>query len=126
MGKVIAVPDNIKELHSLEKVQSFPRDSLAYESAVCWFENQFTTMEEWTEEAYINHSFEPNCLWHMSFIIARYELPAGTELTVNYEHLLGEGITSEFEDHSTGKKFAGIPWKQIIRWNAAELLRIYQ
>jgi hypothetical protein len=126
MGKVMAWPDRMNRLYDLSEVRNFPPDSIAWHSAVCWFEDRFTTMDSWTEEAYINHSFEPNCLWHLSFVIARHNLPVGTELTINYEHLLGEGIDSEFTDQVTGRKIVGASWQSIMQWNAAELLRIYR
>jgi hypothetical protein len=124
-GKVIAAPDRVPGVISSEDVALLPPDSVAYHSAVCWFEDKFCTMEEWSDECYINHAFDPNCLWHLSFVIARTALPVGTELTIDYRHLLGEGVSSEFHAHETGAPFMGLSFKEIMRWNAAELVRIF-
>jgi hypothetical protein len=124
-GKVIAAPDRVPGVLSADEVAALPKDSIAYHSAVCWFEDRFCTMDEWSDECFINHSFEPNCLWHLSFVIARSRLEAGTELTIDYRHLLGSGVSSEFADQASGQVFEGKPWTEVMAWNARELVRIF-
>lgn len=125
-GKVIAAPDNINKLLTLEEVLRLPENSTEVNSSICWFENRYSCTHVWSEECYLNHSFSPNCLWHLGFTFARYTLQAGTELCVDYSLLLGEGVESEFADNTTHTRFMGLSFSEVMRRNAAELMRIYQ
>jgi hypothetical protein len=108
MGQLMALPD---------------AESLL-PATVRWFEDRFTATPEWPDECFINHSFEPTALWHLGFVFARSELPAGAEITVDYRHLLGEGQREEFRDGVTGDEIAGLPWRDSLLMTATELAQI--
>jgi hypothetical protein len=79
---------------------------------VRWFERWFSLTPEWTDECYVNHSFTPTGLWHLGFIFAAADLAAGTELTVDYRLLIGDGERLPFADADTGAAVIGLPWHE--------------
>jgi len=70
---------------------------------------------EWPDECYVNHAFEPTGLWHLGFVFAAADLPAGTEITVDYRHLLAPGQEEEFRDALSGERIVGFSWEQSLR-----------
>ena len=79
-----------------------------------WFEDRYTVSPDWPDECYINHSFTPTGLWHLGFVFATRDLPAGTEITVDYRHLLPPGEEEAFVDTATGQKIVGLPWIESL------------
>ena len=63
-------------------------------ATVRWFEDRYTISDDWPDECFVNHSFTPSGLWHLGFVFATTRLEAGTEITVDYRHLLAPGQTS--------------------------------
>ncbi|WP_049623215.1 SET domain-containing protein [Frateuria defendens] len=120
-GSVLTAPDAIGETYRLDEVQARP--DLAYASAR-WFEDRYTLSPDWPDECYINHSFEPTGLWHLGFVFARHDLPSGTELTVDYRHLLPPGQAEDFIDTATGEKIIGFDWAESLASSTRELGRL--
>ncbi len=83
-------------------------------AAARWFEDRYTLSPDWPDECYINHSFEPSGLWHLGFVFAARDLPAGTEITVDYRHLLAPGQEEDFIDSATGEKIIGLSWADSL------------
>ena len=79
---------------------------------------------EWPDECYINHSFQPNGLWHLGFVFAARDIAADEELTVDYRHILGEGQREEFNDAVTGESIVGWSWAESLRRSTADLARL--
>ena len=123
-GRILVAPDAIPRTHSLPEIEAMPDAATALAASVRWFEDRFTTTPEWPDECYINHSFEPSGLWHLGFVFARRPLPAGTEITVDYRHLLGEGQRESFDDAATGRAIVGLPWAQSLAMSTSELAAI--
>jgi len=46
---------------------------------------------------------------------AHADLPAGTEITVDYRHLLAPGQEEEFRDALSGERIVGFSWEQSLR-----------
>jgi hypothetical protein len=88
---------------------------------VRWFEDRYTITPEWPDECYINHSFSPCGLWHLGFVFALTDLPAGTEITVDYRHLLAPGQQEDFHDATTGKAIVGYSWQESLAMSTAQL-----
>lgn len=71
----------------------------------------------------INHSFTPTCLWYLGFIFACRDMPASTELTVDYR-LLGNVGCLPFIDGSTGRIVEGFAEKLALRESLKRLRQI--
>lgn len=117
-GAVIIAPDNVHTVWPEAKLRQYPPDSVEVESSVRWFEDWFSLTPEWTDECYVNHSFVPNAQWHLGFIFALEPLPAGTEITMDYCYVIGEGERLPFLDAETGREIVGLPWRDVIAHSA--------
>ena len=113
-GRVIVAPDDIRGTQRWEQVRARPDAKAAMAASVRWFEDQCTVSLDWPDECFVNHSFQPNGLWHLGFIFAARDLAAGEELTVDYRHLLPEGEREAFLDAGTGEPIIGLPWAESL------------
>jgi len=123
-GRVIIAPDNIHTVWPESKLRQFPADSIEAESSVRWFEDWYSLTPEWSDECYVNHSFTPTALWHLGFIFAGSDLPAGTEITVDYQLVIGSGEVMPFRDSATGREIVGLSWDDNLRRSARSLLAL--
>ena len=48
-------------------------------------------------------------------------MSVGTELTVDYRHLLAPGQAEEFRDARTGEPIVGFSWQESIRSSTSRL-----
>ena len=120
-GRIVTAPDAIERTYDAAELAARPE--LAYASAR-WFEDRYTLAPEWPDECYINHSFEPTGLWHLGFVFALAELPAGTEITVDYRHLLPPGQAEDFIDAASGERIIGFDWAQSLASSTRALSRL--
>lgn len=123
-GSVIVAPDNIHMVWQESKLRQLPADSIEAESSVRWFEDWYSLTPEWSDECYVNHAFEPTALWHLGFIFAGADLPAGTEITVDYRLVIGSGEVMPFRDSITGREIVGLSWRENLRESAEQLLAL--
>ncbi|MFP5358465.1 MAG: SET domain-containing protein [Gammaproteobacteria bacterium] len=123
---VIIAPDNVHTLWPEEKLRACPADSIEVSSSVRWFERWFSLTPEWSDECFVNHSFEPSGLWHLGFIFAAADLVAGTEITADYRFLLGSGEDAGFACGHTGRPIVGLPWRDNLQQSAQALLRLLE
>jgi len=123
-GRVIVAPDNIHTVWPEAKLRQFAPDSIEVESSVRWFEDQFSLTPEWSDECYVNHSFTPTALWHLGFIFAARDLAAGTEVTMDYQLVIGSGEVMPFKDSITGRDIVGLHWDDTLRRSTTELLAL--
>jgi hypothetical protein len=84
------------------------------------------TGTEYRKENYINHSFNPNILYHCGICFALTDIKVGEELTVNYSHVLSENDSMAFKDQKTGQMVKGISWKQSIVETSKLLAGLYE
>lgn len=120
-GRIITAPDAIDRTYPLSELQAKPEQMYA---SARWFEDRYTLSPEWPDECYINHSFAPTGLWHLGFVFALHDLPAGTELTVDYRHLLPPGQEEDFIDTATGEKIVGYDWAESLASSTRALSRL--
>ena len=113
-GQVLTAPDAISQVFSLTDILASPKLSAQFAASARWFEDRYTLSPEWPDECYINHSFTPSGLWHLGFVFATSELPAGSEITVDYRHLLPPGQSEDFVDMATGSTITGYSWLDSI------------
>ncbi|MES0872617.1 SET domain-containing protein [Sinimarinibacterium thermocellulolyticum] len=123
-GAVIIAPDNVHTVWPESKLREYPADSKEVESSVRWFEDRFSLTPEWTDECYVNHSFTPTGLWHLGFVFALQTLAPGTEVTMDYRYVIGDGERLPFVDAETGREIVGLPWAQVLADGARALLRL--
>jgi hypothetical protein len=120
-GRIITAPDNIDHTYSLKALLTKPEQMYA---SARWFEDRYTISTDWPDECFINHSFEPTGLWHLGFVFALRDLPAGTEITVDYRHLLPPGQEEDFIDTATGERIVGLPWYESLMTTTRALAHV--
>jgi hypothetical protein len=104
-GKVLVAPVNIRDICDVDSLTDDKRAA----ASVRWFETTCSVAEDWPDECYINHSFNANALWHLGFTISLRHIAAGEEITMDYSHLLADGVTG-FRDAETNRDIRGLPW----------------
>jgi hypothetical protein len=110
----VVAPDGIDRTWSFAQVMATPELRAQVHIAVRWFEDHYTITSDWPDECFINHSFAANGLWHLGFVFALRDLPAGSELTLDYRLLLAPGQEEDFIDTATGEKIIGLPWAESL------------
>ncbi|SEP93885.1 hypothetical protein SAMN04488038_102277 [Solimonas aquatica] len=125
-GAVLIAPDAVHTVWHEDRLRQLPPDSIEVESSVRWFERWFSLTPEWSDECYVNHSYSPNALWHLGFIFALSELPAGSEVTMDYRYVIGDGECLPFCDALTGREIVGLPWPQVMSESAQQLASLFR
>jgi len=124
-GGVIIYPDNISKVYTHDEIEKFMPGTLEYESCVRWFEKYYSVSPEWSEECYINHSFEPNAIWFLGFVFALRDIEAGQELTIDYTFIADENVKLDFLDTATGREIRGVPWRENVKRSCKKLLELF-
>ncbi|MEQ1440194.1 SET domain-containing protein [Fontimonas sp. SYSU GA230001] len=123
-GAVIIAPDGVHTVWPEARLRQYPPDSREVQSSVRWFENWFSLTPEWSDECYVNHSYTPTALWHLGFIFALDDVPAGTEVTMDYRYVIGDGERMPFADAQTGREIVGLPWAEALTASATILAKL--
>lgn len=123
-GAVIIAPDKVHTVWPEARLREYPANSIEVESSVRWFESYYSLTPEWSDECYVNHSFSPTALWHLGFIFALADLPPGTEVTMDYRYVIGDGERMPFADSVTGSEIVGLPWRQVLADSARQLVEL--
>ncbi|MFO1508040.1 MAG: SET domain-containing protein [Lysobacterales bacterium] len=123
-GGIITAPSHIDRIFTFTDIATRADSASLLPAAARWFEDRFTLAPEWPDECCINHAFEPTGLWHLGFVIATADLAAGTEVTVDYRHLLGPGQHEAFVDAASGQAIVGFDWPESLRRSTAALARL--
>lgn len=119
-GKVLVAPSKIQATVTLQDLLDDSSDH-HHDSSIRWFEDHCTVSPDWPDECFVNHAFEASGLWHLGFIFALTDLPAGTEVTVDYRHLLAPGVDIGFADSITGQRIVGFSWPDSLRISTRQL-----
>ena len=120
-GRLITAPDAIPRVYTFDDILALPDADKLLPATVRWFEDRYTVTPEWPDECYINHAFNPSALWHLGFVFAAANLAAGTEITVDYRHLLAPGQEEDFRDMHSGERIVGCTWRESLRASTAAL-----
>ena len=121
-GSILIAPDAIPRTWTFGEIEAMPDAKELLPATVRWFENRYTISTDWPDECFVNHSFEPSGLWHLGFIFATTRLDAGTEITVDYRHLLAPGQEEDFHDAQSGRPIVGFTWNESLRASSQALL----
>lgn len=124
-GAVLIAPDQVHTVWHEDRLRQHAPDSIEVESSVRWFERWFSLTPEWSDECYVNHSFEPNALWHLGFIFALHDLPVGCELTMDYRYVIGENERMPFCDAHTGREIIGLSWAEVMHEGSRRLAGLF-
>jgi hypothetical protein len=124
-GRLLTAPDDIRKVYKWNEVQALPDATALLAATVRWFEDYYTVTPEWPDECYINHSFAPCGLWHLGFVFALDDLPPGTEITVDYRHLLAPGQEEDFRDALTGRRIVGHSWEESLATSTMQLHSLF-
>lgn len=76
-------------------------------------------------ENFINHSYEPNLLYHTGICFANRDINSGEEITIDYTYLLAKDDYYSFIDVKTGRKVDGIDSVSCTRNINKQLLDLY-
>ena len=123
-GRLITAPDAIPRVYTFEDILALPDAHKLLPATVRWFEDRYTITLEWPDECYINHAFSPSALWHLGFVFAAANLAAGTEITVDYRHLLAPGQEEDFRDTQSGERIVGFTWRESLRASTTALTHL--
>jgi hypothetical protein len=113
-GRILTAPDNIEQTFRYADIMASPELRAQFHASARWFEDRYTLSPDGPDECFINHSYTPNGLWHLGFVFALAELPVGTEVTVDYRHLLPPGQAEDFVDSVTGETITGLSWQESL------------
>lgn len=120
-GTTLIAPDGIGQTYRWSELDALPDPDAARAASVRWFDERYTVSLDWPDECYLNHSFQPNGLWHLGFVFAARALVPGEELTIDYRHLLPEGQAEAFVDALTGTAIIGWSGRESLRRSLASL-----
>ena len=120
-GRIVIAPDAIPRVYTWEELMRLPDAEALLPATVRWFEDRYTATPEWPDECFINHAFAPTGLWHLGFVFARVALNPGTEITVDYRHLLAPGQEECFLDALEGTPIIGFDWADSLARSTREL-----
>jgi hypothetical protein len=84
----------------------------------------FTYGNEAAVYTYMNHSFEPTLLLHCGVLLARRDLSAGEELTIDYRYALDDTDVGVYADAATGIAIRGYSAKETLLRTARELIEL--
>lgn len=113
-GRALVAPHGIEELASLEQIEGWESDDPRAQSSVRWFENVYTVSLGWPDECYLNHSFEPNGIWHLGFVFSGTRIRKGEEICIDYRFILAPGFELPFHDSVTSRAIVGLEWKESL------------
>lgn len=125
-GTVIEFPVGINRVYSCAELLALPPDSPELLTSVRWYHDCYVADPERSDTYYMNHSFEPNCLWHLGFTFALEDIPAGAELTLDYRVLMHDDPEWAFVDASTGRPIQGFSWEEKMVFTSGQLLELFQ
>lgn len=86
----------------------------------------FTHGNELEPYTFINHSFTPNLLCHCGIVIARADIAADEELTLDYRYLVDDTETGVYHDSATGRAIRGFSARQTFLDTARELIGLLE
>lgn len=74
----------------------------------------------------MNHSFDPNVLWHVGYYFAAKQIAVGDELFVDYRYLYSPSWNDSFIDAVTGRPVAGMEWRAALVGSSRRLAALVE
>ncbi len=94
-------------------------------SAVGWVGKYFLTNDDIGNEEYINHSGDPNMLYHCGICFAKRDIEPGEELTADYKYFLAGTDVNRFTDSRTKETIDGIDTTSALVESARESIGLF-
>lgn len=114
----------ITEAEFLEAIQS---DNRAIIRTATRHAGEFFTHGNAQEPyTFLNHSFAANLLCHCGMVMARRNISAGDELTVDYRTLVDDTDIGIYSDAATGGEIRGFSARETLLRTARELIEILE
>jgi hypothetical protein len=86
----------------------------------------YTIGNETEPYTFLNHSFTPNLLCHCGVIVARGDIPAGEELTLDYRTLVDDTDLGTYHDSASGREIRGFSARETLLRTAREFIEIVE
>lgn len=86
----------------------------------------FTVGNESEPYTFLNHSFSPNLLCHCGIVLARSDIAAQEELTLDYRTLVDATDIGTYKDAITGREIRGHTARETLLATARELIGIVE
>lgn len=99
-------------------------DEIISMTGVRWVGDYFIVGDKITNEEYVNHSDNPNLLYHCGVLFALRDIGEGEELTVNYRYFLAVKDTLRFKDTNSAQLVDGLSGFLSLKKSCAELLKL--
>src|SRR6476619_4801342 len=75
---------------------------------------------------FVNHSFAPTLLCHCGVILARRDLEAGDEMTLDYRTLIDTTDVGIYNDAVSGREIRGLGARETILKTARDLIALVE
>lgn len=126
VGAIIAALD---ANHSFMSEQEYLRarrsdDELIVRSAARFVGRYFVYDKVLTDDIFMNHSANPNMIYHCGMLFARRDITADEELTVDYRYFLSPRDVG-FTDIETGQHVVGLEAEAAFLGSCRELAQLY-
>ena len=112
----------ISEERFLQAVRS--EEKSIVRTATRYAGDYFTHGNESEPYTFLNHSFESNLLCHCGMVLARRDIAAGDEMTLDYRSLVDDTDIGLYRDAATGREIRGWSARETLLRTARELIEI--
>jgi hypothetical protein len=86
----------------------------------------FTHGNEHQPYTFLNHSFTPNLLCHCGMVMAKRDVSANEELTLDYRTLIDDTDIGIYSDAATGREIRGFSARETLLRTSRELIEILE
>ena len=123
-GAIIAILGYQAKIMTEDEYQMHQRNGneLIVRTAVRWVGDHFLYLDAIGHDEYINHSSNPNMLYHCGVCFALRDIQRGEEMTADYRYFLARQDVHAFTDTDTGNHVDGLPPKEALLESARELV----
>lgn len=77
-----------------------------------------------TATDFLNHSFDPNILWHLGCYFTLRDVAVGDELTVDYRVILAPGWQPDLVDAQTRRPIEALTWREALIHSGEQLVAL--
>jgi uncharacterized protein len=77
-----------------------------------------------TATDFLNHSFDPNILWHLGCYFTARDVAVGDELTVDYRVILAPGWQPDLVDGHSRRPIEPLPWREAVIQSGEQLVAL--
>ena len=125
-GKIVGLFPHQTKLISESAYQKgqYEGDEIISMTGVRWVGDYFIIGDEITNEEYINHSEDPNLLYHCGILMSLRHVHVEEELTVNYRYFLAQNDVLKFKDSLTDRFVDGLSGIESLKESCEKLIKL--